>query len=132
ERVSGKPLGARRISMAYVARDDAEVSEQLELRDTFEDGRADGFSGQWLETAEFLTLEPRISPRIAGALLTYGNGVLDSHRLAVLLSEAAERLGATVRAGEVSGLRRSGSRVTAVEVDGAELACDAAVIAMGP
>ena len=132
ERLSGKALGARRISMAYVARNDDEVSEQLELRDDFEDGRADGFSGQWLETAEFLTLEPRIAPSIAGALLTYGNAILDSHRLTVLLAEAAQSLGATVQAGAVTVLAHSGGRVTAVEVDGGALPCDAAVIAMGP
>jgi glycine/D-amino acid oxidase-like deaminating enzyme len=132
EQVSGQKLGARRISMAYVAVHDGGVSELLELRDEFEDARGDGFSAQWLEPAEFLTLEPRVTPSIAGALLTYGNAALDSQRLTVLLSEAAQRQGATLLAGEVTAIRQSGSRVTAVEVDDADLACDAAVIAMGP
>jgi glycine/D-amino acid oxidase-like deaminating enzyme len=132
ERVTGQPLGARRISMAYVAPDDATISELLELRDVFEDARGDGFSAQWLEAAEFLTLEPRISPRIAGALLTYGNGVLDSHRLTVLLAEAAQHHGATVRAGAVTGIQQSDSRVTGVELDDEVIPCDAVVVAMGP
>jgi glycine oxidase len=132
ERVTGQALGARRISMAYVAPDDAAISELLELRDVFEDARGDGFSAQWLEAAEFLTLEPRVSPRIAGALLTYGNGVLDSHRLTVLLSEAAQSQGATARAGAVTGIQQSDSRVTGVELDDEVIACDAVVVAMGP
>jgi glycine/D-amino acid oxidase-like deaminating enzyme len=132
ERLTGQSLGARRISMAYVAPDDAAISELLELKDTFDDARDDGFSGQWLETSEFRTFEPRISPSIAGAMLTYGNGVLDSHRLTVLLAEAAQRQGAKVQAGIVTGIQQSGGRVTGVEVDDEVVPCDAAVVTMGP
>ena len=132
ERVTGQALRARRISMAYVASDDAAVSELLELRDVFEDARDDGFSAQWLETAEFRTFEPRVSPRIAGALLTDGNAILDSHRLTVLLAEAAQKQGATVQAGTVTGIQQSDRRVTGVEVDGAVIPCDTAVVALGP
>lgn len=132
ERLTGHPLGARRISMAYVAPTEADASELLELRDEFEDARSDGFSAQWLEAAEFLPLEPRISPRIAGALLTYGNAVLDSHRLTVLLAEAAQKQGATVQEGEVTGITLVDNRVTGVEVDGTVVPCDTAVVALGP
>jgi glycine oxidase len=132
ERITGQRLGARRISMAYVATDNDSASELLELRDEFEDARSDGFSAQWLETAEFQTLEPRISPKIAGALLTYGNGVLDSQRLTVLLAEAAQKQGATVQEGEVTGIKLADGRVTGVEVDGAAVSCDTAVVALGP
>ena len=93
ERLTGQSLGARRISMAMLAPDDAEVIPLLELRDAFE--MTDGFSAQWLEPAELRELEPRITSKVAGALLTYGNGALDSHRLTVLLAEAAQARGAT-------------------------------------
>jgi len=132
ERLTGQSLGARRISMAYVATDNDSASELLELRDEFEDARSDGFSAQWLEPAEFLTLEPRLSPKIAGALLTYGNGVLDSQRLTVLLAEAAQKQGATVMEGEVTGIKLADGRVTGVEVDGIAVACDTAVVTLGP
>jgi glycine oxidase len=132
ERLTGQALGARRISMAYVAPTEADASELLELRDEFEDARSDGFSAQWLEAAEFLTLEPRVSPRIAGALLTYGNAVLDSHRLTVLLAEAAQKQGAAVQEGEVTGIKVVDGRVTGVEVDGTVVPCDTAVVALGP
>jgi glycine oxidase len=132
ERITGQTLGARRISMAYVAPDDAAISELLEMRDVFEDARADGFSGQWLETAEFLDLEPRVAPHIAGALLTYGNAILDSHRLTVLLAEAAQRQGATLLDGAVTGIAQSNGRVTGIEVNDETVACDAAVVTLGP
>lgn len=132
ERLTGQSLGARRISMAYVAPDDAAISELLELRDIFEDARDDGFSAQWLETAEFRTFEPRVSPSIAGALLTHGNGVLDSHRLTVLLAEAAQKQGATLQAGTVTGIQQAENRVTGVNVDDEVIACDTVVATMGP
>jgi glycine oxidase len=132
ERVTGQSLGARRISMAYVAPDDTAISELLEMRDVFEDARDDGFSGQWLEAAEFLALEPRIAPHVAGALLTYGNAILDSHRLTVLLAEAAQRQGAALVDGAVTGIAQAGGRVTGVEVNDEILACDAAVVTLGP
>lgn len=132
EHLTAQPLRARRISMAYVAPTDDAVTELLEMRDAFEDARRDGFSGQWLEAAELRTLEPRITPNIAGALLTYGNAVLDSHRLTVLLGEAAQLQGATIRAGTVTGIERSGGRVTGVTLADGTLPCDAVVVALGP
>ena len=48
------------------------------------------------------------------------------------MMRAAEARGAVLRQGVVTGLVREGERVTGVEVDGAPLAGDAVVIAMGP
>jgi glycine/D-amino acid oxidase-like deaminating enzyme len=132
ERLTGQKLGARRISMAMIAPDDSEVVPLLELRDAFEMARSDGFAAQWLENVELLEQEPRLSDEVEGGLLTFGNAILDSHRLTVLLSEAAQKQGATVRSGAVSGIERGGGTVTGVTVDGTMLPCDAVVVAMGP
>jgi glycine/D-amino acid oxidase-like deaminating enzyme len=133
ERITEQKLGARRISMAMVAMDDDEVVPLLEQRDTFEMARADGFSAQWLEPVELLEQEPRLSPSVEGALLTFGNGVLDSQRLTMLLAEAAQRQGATVQAGAVTGIEQSGGKVTGVTLDGGStIPCDAVVVTMGP
>lgn len=132
ERLTGQKLGGRRISMAYVAPDDAEVIPLLELRDDFEMARADGFSAQWLEPVELEEQEPRLSPDLEGGLLTFGNAVVDSHRLTVLLAEAAQQQGATVRAGTVTGIQREGRRVTGVILGDGTVPCDAVVIALGP
>ena len=77
-------------------------------------------------------LEPRITPNVAGALLTHGNAVLESHRLTVALSEAAQQLGATLTDGNVTGLVHDDRRVTGVLLDDAVIPCDAVVVAMGP
>jgi glycine oxidase len=130
ECLTGRQLEARITTMALIAADETEIVPLLELRDTFE--AVDGFSAQWLEAAELRTLEPRVRPNVAGALLTHGNGVLDSHVLTVRLAEAAQRLGATVSAGTVTGIRHAERRVTGVELDGAVVPCDAVVVAMGP
>jgi len=130
ERLTGQKLGARRISMALVAANDSEVVPLLELRDSFE--MTDGFSAQWLEAIELREQEPRITADIAGALLTFGNGVLDSQRLTLLLAEAARALGATVQAGTVSAIQHADRRVTGVVMDGTTVPCDAVVIATGP
>ena len=132
ERLTGEQLGARRISMAMIAPDDSEVVPLLELRDAFEMARGDGFAAQWLEPVELEEQEPRLSPDVEGALLTFGNAILDSRRLTELLAKAAERRGATVKTGTVTGIERAGGRVSGVVVDGTVFACDAVVIAAGP
>ena len=130
ERLTGRPLGARRIAMALVAPDEAAVPVLLALRDTFE--AADGFSARWCDPNEFHAVEPRVTPSFVGALLTQGNGVVDSHDLTVALAAAAERHGASLRIGTVTGLRDDGRRVTGVELGDEIVPCDAVVIALGP
>ena len=48
------------------------------------------------------------------------------------MAGAAERLGATIRHGNVMGLNRQGPKVTSVEIEGETLACDRVVVATGP
>jgi len=53
-------------------------------------------------------------------------------RFTEALLRSAEKGGATVRIGEVTGLQRANDRVAAVLLHDDEIACDAVVIAMGP
>ena len=48
------------------------------------------------------------------------------------LSQAAERRGATIRHGRVTGLARRNGRVSAVTLEGGEVRCQRLVLAMGP
>ena len=48
------------------------------------------------------------------------------------LAEAAQRYGATRRAGTVRGLQQAHGRVTGVQLDDGRLACDTVVVALGP
>jgi glycine oxidase len=140
ERLSGRDLAARRIAMALVAPDEAAIPPILELREAFEG--AEGFSARWLDGSELRAVEPRLAPDVAGALLTEGNGVLDSYAFTGALAAAAQRQGARLRTGRVTGIRHENRRVTGVLCAAAGTAagageedvipCDAAVVAMGP
>ncbi len=130
ERLTGRDFGARRVVMAMIAPNEAAVPPLLALRDVFE--AADGFSARWLDAAEFRALEPRVAPGIVGALVTRGNGVLDSHRFTATLAAAAQGHGAMLRAGTVTGIRHADRRVTGVLLADEVIPCDAVVVAMGP
>lgn len=130
QRLSSQNLESGLISMAYVAPDEAAIPALKAQGEAFE--AADGFTARWIETDELLRLEPRISPTVAGALLTHGNAVLESQRLTIALAEAAQQLGATLTDGAVTGLVHDDRRVTGVLLDDAVIPCDAVVVAMGP
>jgi glycine oxidase len=130
ERLAGSGFGARLISMALVAPDEAAIPALLEIRDVFTE--IDGFSARWLDAAELRSLEPRIAPDVAGALLTDGNGVVDSHAFTAALATAAQHHGATLRAGTVTGIRHADRHVTGVALADGDIPCDAVVLAMGP
>jgi glycine oxidase len=130
ERLTGQALDARRIAMALVAPDEAAIPRLRALGGGFE--RAEGFSARWLDGATLRALEPRLAPGLAGALLTQGNGVLDSYRFTIALAAAAQRQGARLRLGPVTGIRHDQRRVTGVRCADGVIPCDAVVIALGP
>jgi len=131
ERLSSQNLEARIISMALVAPDEAAIPSLLQHGEAFES--AHGFSARWIDAAELRRLEPRIGTGVAGALLTHGNAILESQRFTMALAEAAQRLGATLTDGTVTGIEHDNNRqVTGVRLDDTVIPCDAVVVAMGP
>src|SRR5690606_1157878 len=92
---------------------------------------APGFDAIWLDPAQIRFLEPRVSDRVLGGLLTRGNGVVDSRRYNQALLSAARRLGARHVKRDVHSIVQEGGRVTHIEVDGRREACDTLVIANG-
>jgi glycine/D-amino acid oxidase-like deaminating enzyme len=118
--------------MALVAPDEAAMPPLLALQDAFAAAAAEGFSARWLDVAGLRMLEPRLAPAVTGALLTHGNGVLDSARFTNALAAAAQRHGARLHAGTVAGLRHADRRLTGVWCADTVIPCDAVVIAMGP
>jgi glycine oxidase len=130
ERLTGRSVGGRIIDMALVAPTEADIAPLQETGAAFE--AAGGFSARWLDRAEFLAFEPRIAPHVAGALLTRGNGVVDSEHFTKVLAAAAQAQGATVRAGTVTGIQHADQAVTGVVLEDGVIPCDAVVIATGP
>ncbi|MEE9198970.1 MAG: FAD-dependent oxidoreductase [Dehalococcoidia bacterium] len=85
-----------------------------------------------LDAQEVRRLEPRLAPdAILGGALEEGDGQVDSYRLTLAYVKGAEKRGAQVFLGEVSGLERSGGRVTAVVTSNGTIGCNSVVLAMG-
>ncbi|RLB63741.1 MAG: hypothetical protein DRH08_10660, partial [Deltaproteobacteria bacterium] len=106
--LTGVDFKFRRVSRIELAFDDEERGKLQAATKSYE--ASAGFSAQWLDKAEVLALEPRISPEIIGGLLMTGNGMVDSHQYTVAIAQAAQKLGARIVEGTVTGLEQEGSR----------------------
>ncbi len=84
-----------------------------------------------LDGQEVLRLEPRLAPPVFGGVLEEGTGQLDSYRLTLAYAKGAEKRGAQVVIAEVTGLERSGARVTGVVTSNGTIGCDSVVLALG-
>ena len=127
---SGVDFHPRMVTVVRLAFEESEVPGLKEALDIFD--AADGFSACWMEPADLHHVEPRLSQDILRGLYTYGNAIVNSRLYTVALSKAAEKHGAAIRAGTVTGLKKSGGRVTGVTLNDGELECDAVVLAAGP
>lgn len=87
---------------------------------------------EWLEPAEVRKLEPGVSERVvAGLYLPKSQNVYAPQYVKALAHAAAAR-GATLLQGTtVTGVARSGGRVTGVRTTQGDIACDAFVLATG-
>ena len=94
--------------------------------------RQDKYDVRLLDRQEAISVEPRLSPRVAGAVYVEGTYDVEPYRLVLALTEAAEKLGASVRHRTVTGLRSDAGRVRGVALDNGEIACEKVVLAMGP
>ena len=130
EEASGVDFHARRTGAVDVAFDEADFAPLDETRAIFE--AADGFTAEWMDAADLLREEPRLSGDALGGLRLYGNAVLDSGLFTRALLCAAESLGATVRHAGVTALETRGGSVEGVVLDDGRIACDAVVVATGP
>ncbi|MGQ4810333.1 Glycine oxidase [Candidatus Entotheonellaceae bacterium PAL068K] len=91
-----------------------------------------GYTARWSDATEAKTIEPRISEKTIGAVFIEGTAEVEPYRLVLALARVAENLGARIRHGRVTGLKRQGERVTGVILEHGEMACDTVVLAMGP
>lgn len=108
-----------------------EGAEQMRERLPWQQAQA-GFRVEWRSGKEILALEPRLTHQVIGGVVTEHVGMLEPYRYCLALLEAAEKMGATFRHGQVCGLRYQGNRVTGVQLPREELPCEALVMAMGP
>lgn len=87
---------------------------------------------RWLEGPEARSVYPWLGPEALGGLYQEDVAQVNSYRFTLALIQAAERRGAAVRSGRVTGFRRQGGRVTAVEVGEEVIAARQVLLALGP
>jgi glycine oxidase len=93
---------------------------------------AGGREACWIDTGELRALFPGLSREFVGGVAV-PEGQLESYKFTLGLAQAAERMGAEIRQGEVVGFSTEGDRITGVRLaSGAEIGADAVVLAMGP
>lgn len=108
-------------------RDDAE-----ELRRLHAYQRELGLDAEWLVPSAARALEPGISPRVAGAIHTPGDGYADPPALVAALARALEHEGGELISGvEVTAVDREHDRVTGVRTAAGRVEADSVVLAGG-
>lgn len=107
-------------------------AEAQELNSKVDTLQQQGFNVRWLKGDDVRLIESRISSESIGAIYSEEAGELDSYRYVLALAQAAEKYGAEILHGQFSGLKRKGTRLTAIQLLSGEIACDCTVLAMGP
>jgi glycine/D-amino acid oxidase-like deaminating enzyme len=130
EEESGVKLRSSMSSMLKVCLEQWEVDEAREVMEAQKD--FEGFTSVWLDGDEVRHIEPRLTEDVLGGCLAGPIGMVDAYSYTLALAQAAERYGAVMRHGNVTGMHTAGDRVRAVRVGQEDVACDVCVIAMGP
>ncbi len=100
-------------------------------RNIAEHAGMDGTRLAFMDGDEARKLEPRLSPKVLGALWADRFGQLDSYRYTLALAAGAEIAGAKLLSRQVTGLVRRGDRIVGVETSSGEIESDIVVLAMG-
>jgi glycine oxidase len=90
-----------------------------------------GVEASWVEPEAIQAMHSWLADDAIGAVLST-ELQLESYPFALALAQAAEQHGVQVRSGEVTGIERSGGRVTGVRIGDELLSAPIVVIANGP
>jgi len=130
EERGGIDVGYRELPFVWIA-----FSEEVEekYREFFSTIRSAGYyEGDCLKPDELQAIFPNINPQIKGALC-FPNFKVEPYKYTLCLAQAAEKMGCTIRSGEVVGFGSKGSRVSSVVLaSGTEIQATEVVLAMGP
>lgn len=106
--------------------------EAEELRGDLEWQVKTGLRVRWLDAAEVRSREPRVADEVVGAVEISDMVMMDSYRYTLALVEGAEKLGARLVYGEVTGLEREGTCFKVKLSRRQEVEAEKVVLAMGP
>ncbi len=117
------------VTYFYAALNEAEAAHARRFATTLQ---RLGLQAAWIDGAAARELEPRLAHEVLGGAVHHDCVQMDAQRFVEALGKSAQRRGATLRHGEVVGLRRDGARVTGVRFkDGTVLEGATVVLAMG-
>ncbi|NQW17222.1 MAG: FAD-binding oxidoreductase [Chloroflexi bacterium] len=108
---------------------------EAELRDWQSERASEGTVMDWISPEDVQQITPWVTAGIVGALRSDNEPTLDSYRLTVSAMQAAEKYGARVVSGRVTGLTRGDLDGAATGVsleDGTALVGGSVLLAMGP
>jgi glycine oxidase len=91
-----------------------------------------GAQAELLDADGVRRIDSRISQEVIGGLHMGNLGILDSYKLVLSLARVAERRGATIRRGIVSGIEWEGGVARAVCLGSERIPCQNVVLALGP
>ncbi len=86
---------------------------------------------RWIDGEEVSRIEPRLTPKVRGAVYEDESFQLDSYRLTLALAGAAEKRGVQLQLQPVTGLITSGGSVTGVQTTTGQVSCGTVVLAAG-
>ncbi len=108
-------------------------AEADELRFRVDLAQKQGGKLRWLDKDDVRNIESRVSAEVIGAACSEESGIVDSYRFVLALAQAAEKNGVEIRHGQVIGLIRNGTRVTAVKLSSShDIPCERLILTMGP
>jgi len=115
------------ISVAFSENGEKNYKESLALL------RSEGYyEGSWLEADDLKAIFPGIHPEARGGRLLTSLQA-EPYQYTLGLAQAAEKMGASIRQGEIVGFNHKGSKVTSVIfASGREVEADVFILAMGP
>ena len=115
------------IKMAFNAEQAREIEEEVAWQTEL------GIDSQILNLPQVQEIEPRANPEAFSFRLIEESAAVEAYRLSVAVMQAAEKLGAVLRHGNVVGIKRNGLRPEAVVTEsGEQIPCDTVIVAMGP
>ena len=91
-----------------------------------------GYDVRWVEADQVQDIDRRISHKALGGVYVEGTAHVEPYRFVLALTHAAEKLGATIRHGTVTGIKRTGHRARGVLLENGEIECNHVVLAVGP
>jgi glycine oxidase len=108
-----------------------EESEARHMRSQIAEQASLGVDAEWLDENTVRGMDTWLAPDALGAAYSVEQQ-LEAYPFAIAMAQATEHHGVEIRAGEVIGIRRSGSRATGVRLAEGTIEADTVVVANGP